>query len=170
MLGKRSFTLVELVMVMVVLGILAVVAIPRTVDTQALRIDLAARKLQSDIRYTQSLAISIQKRTGVNFRTAQDNYAVYIEDTPGNWTKTVDPLTKADFTVQLNSGDFVGVEIVQAYFNGSNQSLVFDQWGNPYGYNVGTGNSSPLNNPAGVRLTGPQDIRVERGTGRVYIQ
>lgn len=169
MYTNKSFTLIELVMVIAVLAILAVVVIPRPVDTQALRIDMAARKVQSDIRYAQSLAVSIQKRTGVNFRTSQDDYSVSIEDPPGNWTITLDPLTKQDFTVQLNNGDFAGVEIELVSFNGES-ALVFDQWGNPYGYNVATEASTPLDNPAGVSLTGPEQVRVERGTGRVFIE
>lgn len=164
----KGFTLAELVMVLTILAILAVVAYPRMMDLPAMRIELAARKMQSDIRYAQSLAISIQKRTRINFRAAQDDYSVYIED--GAWVLATDPLTKENFTVQLNVGEFTGVEIESVYFNEYDQALVFDQWGNPYGYNIGTGQATALDNPAGVRITGLKDIVIERGTGRVYIQ
>jgi len=169
-MSNKGTTLVELVMVIVILAALAVVAIPRMVNMPGLRVNMAARKIQSDIRYTQSLAISTQMRAGINFRAAADSYSVYIEDTAGNWSRVVEPLTKEDFVVNLNSGDFKDVQIELVYFNGYNKALVFDKWGNPYGYELSAGAATPLNNPAGVRLSGWREVRVGRGTGWVDIQ
>lgn len=165
----NAFTVLELIMVVVVIGILAVLAASRMTDILPLRTQMAARKVQSDIRWTQSLAVNIQKRAGLLFNATTDSYSVYIENTPGSWVLASEPATRKNFTIQLNSGDFAGVDITVVYFNGYDNGLVFDKWGNPYGYNVGTGAATALNNPAGVRITGPTDIRVERGTGRVYI-
>ena len=168
-----GFTLIELIMVIVILSILAGVAIPRMLDMGVVRLDMAARKIQSDIRYVQSLAVSIQKRTRIDFSISQDEYSLYLENSPGNWNLISNPLTKDNFTVELNSGDFRGIDITISYFNADNNALVFDMWGNPYGYDINTGSSSPLNNPARVRLVSGsdlKDIRVERGTGRVYIE
>lgn len=168
-----GFALFELIMIMVILAILTIVATPRIADTISMRLDMAARNIQSDIRYTQSLAISIQRRTGVLFSSIQDRYSVYIEDRPGNWIQATDPLTREDFVVQLNTDEFAGIDLVLVYFNGFDRALIFDRWGNPYGYNFGSGVATPLNNPAGVRLRASsgtrKDIRVERGTGRAYI-
>ena len=75
-----------------------------------------------------------------------------------------------DFNVTLNSGDFTGVEITYVYFNSEDRALVFDKRGNPYSYDLGTGTSQPLVGTGYVRLTGPTEIRVDRGTGRVYRQ
>lgn len=166
---KKGFTLLELVLIIVLLAILAVAAIPKRVDLPAMRIDMAARKVQSDIRYAQSLAISIQKRTRVRFRSAasREDYLVHIENTPGSWAFAVDPLTKENFQVRLAQGEFAGVEIKSRDFNGG-RHLYFDKWGNPYGHD-----ENPLGASGGsVTLGGPKDvvIAVERGTGRAYIQ
>jgi len=167
---NKSFTMIELVMVMVILAVLAVVAVPNMVSITPMRSDMAARKIQSDIRYAQGLAQSLQKRTRVLFDAGADNYSVYVETTPDNWVFAKNPLDKGDYTIQLNSGEFSGIDITTVNFNGAGQPLVFDQWGNPYG---GAGAGSALNNPAQVTLTsssGTTDIFVERGTARVYIQ
>ena len=129
-----------------------------------MRQDLAARRLQTDIRYIQSLAVGIQKRTGIRFWADDERYSVYIEEEPGNWQPAMDPLTKEDFTVQLNSGDFTGVKIEQVDFDGD-RDLVFDKWGNPYG-----GVSAPPLKAGSVTLSGPKEVHVEKDTGRVYIQ
>ena len=165
----RAFTLIELVIVIVVIVLLTFIALFRMPDMASLRINMAQRKVASDIRYAQSLAMDLRKRTGLLFTVASDDYSVYIEDPPGTWNLAKDPSTGKNFTVQLNSDVFSGVEILLVYFNASNNALVFDKWGNPYGYNVASGTATSLNNPAGVRLTGTNDVRVERGTGRVYL-
>ena len=165
-----GFTLLELIMVMAIIGILAVLASARMVDMPAMRSDMAAQKIQSDIRYAQSLAVSIQKRTRISFSTSQHRYSVYIEDTPGNWSLVINPLTKNKYTVQFNESEFQGIDITEVYFNDNNKDLAFDKWGDPYSYDAGSGSGTALNNPANVTITGPKNIMVERGTGRVYIQ
>jgi len=55
---KLALSLVELVMVMVIIGILAVVAIPRVEVFYNIKFHAAAKKLVSDIRYAQNIAIS----------------------------------------------------------------------------------------------------------------
>jgi len=167
-----GFSLIELIIVIAVIGVLAVMAITRMANMPVMRMDMAAKTIQSDMRYIQSLAISTQKRTEIYFRADQDDYSAYIENTPGNWTLLTHTLTRQDFQVQLNSGEFMGVDLTLVYFNDFDRALVFDKWGSPYSYNIGTGSATPLVNPAYVTLTAglnSKNIRVERGTGRVYI-
>lgn len=175
---RSGFTLLELIMVTVLVGILAFVAVPRMPNMAVIRLDFAAQKMQSDIRYAQSLAVSSQRWTRLVFNDAGDNYSISIDgiddgvSNPGSWVTVLDPLTNNNFVVQLNSGDFVGVDLTQVIFNGSNNQLVFDKWGNPYSYG-GAGGVTVLSNPSRVRVSsssGVKDIFVERGTGRVSIQ
>jgi prepilin-type N-terminal cleavage/methylation domain-containing protein len=170
--NNKGFTLIEFLVIIFIIGIIGVIASSRMPDISAMRREQAARKIQSDIRYAQSLAVSLQRRTRLIFSTASDNYSIYIENTygAGNWVLAAEPATRKDFTIQLNSEPFNGVGIETVYFNGDDYGLVFDRWGNPYGYNVSTGATTALTNPARLIITGPVEIRVERGTGRVYIQ
>lgn len=172
-ISNRGFNLIELIIVIVVIAVLAAVSMNTKGNLSQIRLEQAINKIKSDIRYAQTLATTLQKRTGVLFRATQDDYLVYIEQSPGSWSLATDPLKKANFQVYLNTGDYSGVDLTIVYFNAYNQALVFDKWGNPYGYNVGTGVATALVNPAGVRLSiesDTVDVRVERGTGRVYSQ
>ena len=66
----KGFTLIELVMVIVLLGTLAVLASMRT-PGDGINVVARAEQLASDIRYTQSLAMSRGQRYRINF-TASD--------------------------------------------------------------------------------------------------
>lgn len=58
----RGFTLVELIIVIVILGILSVYAMTRDSDSAELTLPSQAQRLASDLRYTQSLAFTSGKR------------------------------------------------------------------------------------------------------------
>lgn len=60
----RGFTLVELVMTLVLVGVLAVVALPRLLDTGLWQLRAYADRLQSAVMLAQRLAIA-QRRTVV---------------------------------------------------------------------------------------------------------
>ena len=105
--NKAAFTMIELVIVIVVLGILAVIAMPRL--ERDLRQD-AADAILSDIRYTQHLALTDFKhrrgtpnwqksfwRIGFNLCTGTDYYEFvgsdmdYLGGPIGNAEAAIDP-------------------------------------------------------------------------------
>ncbi len=176
-MNRSAFSLIELIIVILIIGIIAVVATTQAPDMQGIRIAQAAYKIQSDIRYAQRLAMQLQRRTAILFSTASDNYSIYIENTyeANDWSadaKAENPLTHADFDVQLNSDDFQGVDITTVLFNTSGYALMFDRNGDPYGRQPGLPfASSALVSPAGITLnTNRKYILVEEGTGRVNVQ
>lgn len=176
-MDKTAFTILELVMVMLVLGIMSATVITQMPDLEGMRISQAAYKIQSDIRYTQRLAMQLQRRTAILFNAVNDNYSIYIENTygAGDWNGSVkakNPLTQQDFDVQLNSGDFPGVDITLVLFNNFNYALMFDRNGVPYGLQPAPPfGVTPLANPAGIVLnTNRKYIIVKQGAGSVNIQ
>lgn len=163
-LSKTSFTLIELIIIIAILAILAITSIPRIANITSIRIRLAGNRVQSDIRFAQSLAQSIQKRTRIIFNTSTDTYTVYIETSPGTWVITKDPLKRTDFIVTFGTDPFNGVDITGASFNGTN-TLIFDKWGNPYGGS----SSNPLTGNGTVVLNSSLSVNVRPGTGSVII-
>ncbi len=117
---QRGFTLVETVVMLLILGILAVVAIPNLGNMAGTRASVTARKLQSDIAYAQSLAMTRNLPHRVYFNTfpaPASGYAV-VNDANGNgtWGEAVefarDPANSGgNLSVTLNVGNYVGVTI-----------------------------------------------------------
>ena len=169
--NSSGFSIIELIIVISILGFMAVLTFANLAPSLTMRIQMARKKIRTDIRYTQSLAESTQKRTQILFSDVSDNYTVYIEETDGacDWVIAKDPNSQGDFIVELNSVAFAGVAIIAVYFNAADQGLVFDKWGNPYGYNAATEVALPLTEPAGVALTGNNNVQVEKATGKVYL-
>ena len=163
MCPQKGFTLIELIMVMVMIGILVVVASTRLQNLPNTRAQFAMRKMQSDVRYAQILAMESQKRTRVVFSTGSDTYDLQYETTPSNWSAITHPATKSNFSVQLNTGDFSGVDITQASLN-SGSSVTFDSYGAPF-----NSSDTALTEPAYVELNAAYQLRFRAETGKVDI-
>ncbi len=90
---KRGFTLVELVIVIVLIGILAFVAGPRILGQQAAETRGVFNELRSAVRYAQKLAMATQCEVQVNINAATDSYGLFFpNDGDGNAT-TCDAIT-----------------------------------------------------------------------------
>jgi prepilin-type N-terminal cleavage/methylation domain-containing protein len=74
-LGQRGFTLIELVMVLVVVGALAVFAVPRMLDLNAWRLRAFADEMQSTTAAMLRLALAQRKPIMATFSTAGVTYA-----------------------------------------------------------------------------------------------
>ncbi len=95
--GQCGFTLIELVTVLVMLGIVSALALPRwspsdsTVATQADR-------LARDLRHAQSLALSQGRRLTFDVQSAG---SYRVTDNGGN--TVTDPATRSPFSVSLEN-------------------------------------------------------------------
>ena len=79
----RGFTLVELVMTIVIVGILAAVAAPRFFDNNVFQTRGAADQIQSALRYGQKIAVA-QRRDVVVLISAATNSNCGTQLTAGN--------------------------------------------------------------------------------------
>lgn len=125
---QQGFTLIEAVMMLLILSILAVVAIPQVGNMAGTRASATARKVQSDIAYAQSLAMTRNLPHRVYFNTAPapaSGYAVVNDaDGDGNWGEAgefvADPVNLgANLSVTLNAGSYAGVTISGGSFAGT---------------------------------------------------
>ena len=67
---QRGFTLVELIMVMVLVGILSVYALPRLFDADLFESRGAADQVQAALRYAQKVAVAQRRTVSVNLSAA----------------------------------------------------------------------------------------------------
>jgi len=167
-----GFTLVELLIVVVLLGIAGAMVIPQMGSVGALRVQGAVRTLVSDLTFAQSDAIAFQQRRAIVFDTTNSKYTLVavlgsqIDTTTGALYNAMSGGSR--YEVMLGGDTFGGARIASADFGGS-ATLIFDDMGSPAA--AATGDAV---GPGGtVRIaTNDQafDILVEPYTGRVTVR
>src|SRR5205823_6404761 len=73
---RRGFTLVEILVVVIILGIAGAIIVPSIGSRDDLKAAAAARVIMADLIYTQNLAIINQGNRFVAFDTAAQTYSV----------------------------------------------------------------------------------------------
>ncbi len=178
---KSAFSMLELVMVIVVLGILATFAIPRM--NNDLRQE-AADNILSAIRYTQHLALVDDKTDpfdatwqsklwNISFATDGDNYTVASDTAfaidPSNG-KLMDGLSTGSPSVRLLKK--YGIDTI----SGCGNLIAFDRLGRPFTAVIGATNdyANYMTADCNITFTSPafdSDIIIEikRETGYAFI-
>lgn len=124
--SRRAFTLIELIVVVVLLGIAAVMIIPETAGGASMQAQGAARVLAGDLEYAQNQAITSQLNVTVTFNKTGNSYTV------SNQSGTlVHPITKKAYVVKLGQGTYQSVKIASMTFPNAGTTVVFDPLGTP---------------------------------------
>jgi prepilin-type N-terminal cleavage/methylation domain-containing protein len=124
---RPAFTLMELVIVMMILGILAAAAAPRFADALArFRLDAVVARIQLDLKYAQELAKTSRTDQQVIFDPLTDTYTL-----PG--VPDMDHPT-VDYGADISGGVFQ-VELVSADFGeppDTSSTVTYNAWGLAY--------------------------------------
>lgn len=154
MTSSKAFTLVEILVVVIIMGIAAGVVIPMAIDSGDLQASGGARMLASDLQYAQNVAITTQTPVTVTFNTAGDSYTLSNASGP-----LIHPMTKDAYTVDFDTvGGFSSLDLVSASFGGEAE-VTFDELGAP-------------DNPGTVTLqvvANAYRVTVSAATGRVTV-
>ncbi len=135
--NQSGFTLVELIIVLVVVGIISAYVFAKNSAPASYTLLSQAQTMASDIRHVQSLASTWGKKLRINVDTGTATYSVSCATTTGvvapcNVRPVINPTTNLPFSVTLQKG---------VVLSGPNQ-LDVNSLGRPsaaatYGVNVG---------------------------------
>ena len=164
---KQGFTLVEIIIVVVILGVAALLAIPAASNAADMQARAAANRIAADLDYAKGLAITHQSRYSVVFDVSGESYE--IQDELGSPVEN--PLNPgSNFVVDFSTDSRLKqVDVVSADFDSDIEcAITFDYLGSPYS---GKDTSTPLNSG---RITLQADdftltVEVEPVTGYVTI-
>jgi len=124
---RRAFTLIDVLMVVIIMGIAAAVVVPHMLDPGSLTIQGAARRLVSDLLIAQNEAIGRAVRYRVDFDLANNSYRIY--DINGNALQVAG--VGGDYDVDFNNDRrFDGIQITDAQLGGD-AIISFDELGAP---------------------------------------
>lgn len=161
---RAGFTLTELVVVMLIMGVLGAVAVGSIESLSSTRLNAAAHAVTRDLAYARERTMATGTRHWVSFSVADSSYSVLTESatTPGfaNATSLRDPATGMPLVTRLNTGEFAGVSIASVSFDGGT-TVGFDWLGRPL---ATTG--SRLTSAAQV-IIGTRTILIDLSSGRI---
>lgn len=137
--GGRAFTLVEILVVVVILGVTAAIIVPQIGNRDDLRCTSMARVVMSDLMYAQSRAVSMQQPHYVRFDAGAGRYEVLQQIAPSEQLVT-HPITKGAFQVMLGAarGDELKTVVLDDVSFDVHPVLMFDEMGTPHSYNPAT--------------------------------
>ncbi len=131
-MNSKAFTILELIMVILILGIIAAVVMSSMQVPSELRLEAAKNKIMHDIRYAQNLSVAQQRQYGVRFSPIENRYWLY-DVAAGLNVRITDPVTGKNYEVNFNNDSRyqnVTITILPPWING--RILYFDKWGRPY--------------------------------------
>ena len=143
--AARAFTLIEILVVVVILGIAAAIVVPAIGSRNDLKATSAARMMMADLIYAQNRSISQQKPHYVRFNAGAETYEIFEQMSPST-VYIKHPVEASNFIVTVGpSGPkpIRDVLIDTASFDGKT-ILMFDELGTPFAYDAGTNSYSPM--------------------------
>ncbi len=158
--NKRGFTLVEVTVVVVLIGIIAAVLFTRSISTDQINLVGQVDKIRNHIRYAQSMAMKHNEVWVISCNATQywlSDITLNPVILPGAAT---DIILLADLGVSINDDDF---------------AVYFDPLGIPYHSYVDKDNNNPVTpgNPRTITISagsGPRILTVTPETGLITTQ
>lgn len=127
---RLGFTLVEVLVVVVILGLVGAVVVPQMLSSHGLVAQAATRTVVADVMYAQNEAIAQQSEVRIVFYPEQNRYE--LQDADGQvltsaWKGGASENHVISFTQDER---FAGVELVSATC-GDDSAIIFDDLGSP---------------------------------------
>lgn len=153
--NQRGFTLVELIMVMIIVGILAAFAAPRFFDADIFKSRGFADQMQASLRYAQKVAIAQRRNVCVAMTAGDITLTIASGVASACDTNLISPTGESPYKINTPSAAITLSPV---------QTFIFDALGKPF---------DTLGNPSVVQKTinisgATNPIIVEAETGYVH--
>ncbi len=160
---RHGYTLVEMLIVVVILGIAGALVIPSMGQVGVLRVQSAVRQIVAQITEAQSDALAYQRGRAIVFDKDAGSYS--IVEVVG---ETIDPEHNTIDRGTITGGEYGDAAMISVDFGQGSSTLIFDEFGAP---TTRAGENTPP--PTGtimVRGSGQEfRIQVDGYTGRVTV-
>ena len=152
--AQRGFTLVEILVVVLILGISAAIVVPMAMNTSHVQAVSAARIVAADVQYAQNEAITNQDPITITFDKAAKSYT--LSNASGI---LIHPITKVPYVTVLDAAHGMGQVSLSSAFDSQGGVVVFDALGAP-------DNGGAVTLRAGPHTLG---VNVAAATGRITV-
>ncbi|MFV1950792.1 MAG: Tfp pilus assembly protein FimT/FimU [Nitrospinota bacterium] len=117
---NQGFTLVEIVITILVVGIISAVAIPSLKGFFAdIKLNAATEEIATAIWYARNLAVKEEKEHRVTFSASENNFKVQRKEGVLIWSTVLNSFDKKDYMLDFDIDRHVkGVNIINANFGG----------------------------------------------------
>ncbi len=127
--SERGFTIIELMIVVVILGIAAAIAVPMVSSASSMQLRSAVNMVAADLEYAKSLSISTGRNYRVAFSTTQNEYEILDPD----GASVQHPVTKKErYLVSFGEDARLDQVTIQNAVFGGGSEVRFDYLGTPY--------------------------------------
>ena len=150
--NDQGFTLIEIVVVMVLVGIIATVVFTRSISTDKLNLISRADKIQTHIRYAQSMAMKTNDVWGIFCNGSQ--YWLFNGYNPSDLMTGIKLPGENGNVIDLTDS---GLAIYPFW-------VYFDNFGKPYNLYNGPDNNTPVSvgSPKILIITSTEDASLNR--------
>ncbi|MCC6971549.1 MAG: prepilin-type N-terminal cleavage/methylation domain-containing protein [Phycisphaerales bacterium] len=160
--SARAYTLIELLIVILVLGIAAALIVPSMGGTGSLRVQAAVRTIVADLTEAQSDALAFQKGRAVVFDADTNSYSIVDVN-----SAELDVENDLIRRTVIQGAEFGDARITSVDCD-DDTTLVFDEMGSPVQEPMGTdpaANGTIVVSGSGQEFT----ITIEAYTGRITV-
>jgi prepilin-type N-terminal cleavage/methylation domain-containing protein len=166
--ARPAYTLVEMLIVIVLMGLAAAMVIPSMAQASSLKVQGALRLMVADITVMQSDAVAFQQNRAIVFRPNGDATRYIMCEANGLTPDTATGVIQRRYI----GGETYGMaQVAQTANLAATDTLIFDALGGPIrGGNGGSVEPAPT---ATIRVNGSNQswqISIEAFTGRVTVQ
>ncbi|MGD0137305.1 MAG: type II secretion system protein [Tepidisphaeraceae bacterium] len=170
----RAFTLIEVLVVVLILGIASALILPEVSGQDDMSAAAAARTVMGDLLYAQNRAIAMQQYAYVAFNQAGQSYSLYDGTSAGPATTPLThPVNGINYVMTFGKAgpNNVASDVTLGSVNFNGQSTIaFDETGVPYFYSSGP--PTPLTGTGSIRLNSGSysvTVSVAQDTGEITV-